>query len=94
LRRGQSVTIEFLPPPFDSYQAAILAPQVDPGRVKIGVNTYRPYASDPILFNSAGEQRYAVRFSLVWNATPGNYRVEIDRVEYELICQVVVPSGG
>lgn len=94
LRSGQSVTIEFLPPPFESYQAAILATQVDPGRVKIGINTVRPYASEPILFSSAGEQRYAIRFSAIWKATPGNYRIEIDRVEYELICQVVVPSGG
>jgi hypothetical protein len=90
LRNRQSVTIEFNPPAFDSYAAALQAPQIDPGRIFINGNLLYARAGSPVVFSSAGQQKYAVRFSTLWQASTGVFRIEADRLDYEITCQVTV----
>lgn len=93
LREGQFVTIEFTPPAFDSYDAALAAPRIDPGRIILDTDRLSINASNPIVFGTATGNKYAVRFSASWVATVGAHRIEGDRLSYELTCQVTVPTG-
>jgi hypothetical protein len=90
LRAGQQVTIQFIPPAFDGYQEALKAPQIDPGVITIGNQSYRPWASDPIPLGGS-DQRYLVRFYMYWTAVPGTYRIVGDRLAYIPICTVTIP---
>jgi hypothetical protein len=93
LREGQFVTIEFMPPAFDSYDAALAAPRIDPGRIILDTDRLGISASNPIVFGTATGNKYAVRFSASWVATVGSHRIEGDRLSYELTCQITVPVG-
>jgi hypothetical protein len=94
LREGQTVIIEFNPPAFDSFAAAIQAPRIDPGRILINSQSFTTFSSQPIVFGTATGNKYGVRVSTTWRATPGTFRIEADRVQYELTCQVTVPVGN
>jgi uncharacterized protein YgiM (DUF1202 family) len=94
LRAGQRVTIQFTPPPFDNYVDARDAAQIDPGRITIGTQRYRTNATEPLLIaGTIGEddERWQRQFYIIWEAVPGTYRIEGDRVSYNPICTITVP---
>jgi hypothetical protein len=94
VRVGQRVTFEFIPPAWDNYGAALEAVRTDPGRVIINFDHYRANASDPFPLGTNVdplEDRYLRRFTLVWVAQPGTYRVTGDWLTYEPNCDLTVP---
>jgi hypothetical protein len=92
LHAGQYVTIVFTPPPWDNYGEAHDAPIIDPGRITIGSHHYRTQASEMIRIGTEPD-RYLRHFSIMWEAEPGTYRIEGDRVSYTPICTITVPVG-
>lgn len=92
LRDGQWVRIEFRPPPFDNLGEARDAVIIDPGRIVIGVDRLRALATDPIRLGTVDE-RYVRTFYVDWEAVPGTFRIEGDRLTYEPICTITVPVG-
>jgi hypothetical protein len=96
LRAGQRVAIQFTPPPWDNYPDARDAARIDPGHISIGAQRYTARATEAILIaGTIGEddERWQRRFYLVWEAVPGTYRIEGDRVSYTPICTITVPVG-
>jgi hypothetical protein len=94
VRTGQRVTFEFIPPAWDNYGAAREAVWVDPGRFIINADRYRATASDPFPLGTNVdplEDRYLRRFTYVWIAQPGTYRITGDWLTYEPNCDLVVP---
>ena len=92
LRAGQRVTIQFIPPAYETLGEAREAVRIDPGRISIDARTYRTTASDPILIGTIGEdERYLRRFYINWTAEPGTFRIVGDRLSYEPICTLTVP---
>ncbi len=97
LRAGQRVTIQFTPPPWDNYPDARDAARIDPGRITIGSQRYAARATQAILIaGTIGEddERWQRQFYVIWDAVPGTYRIEGDRVSYNPICTITVPVGG
>jgi hypothetical protein len=92
LRVGQEVTIEFIPPPWNNLGEARDAVLVDPGRITVGAQNLRVYASEPIRLGTA-DDRYLRTFSAVWVATAGTYRIEGNRLHYLPTCTITVPVG-
>ena len=92
LRAGQWVRIEFRPPPFDNLGEARDAVIIDPGRINIGVDRIRASATDPIRLGTV-DDRYIRTFYVNWEAVPGTFRIEGDRLTYEPICTITVPVG-
>lgn len=92
LRDGQIVRIEFRPPPFDNLGEARDAVIIDPGRIVIGIDTFRASATDPIRLGTV-DDRYVRTFYVHWEAVPGTFRIEGDRLTYEPICTITVPVG-
>ena len=92
LRDGQWVRIEFRPPPFDNLGEARDAVIIDPGRIVIGIDTFRASATEPIRLGTA-DDRYIRTFFVHWEAVPGTFRIEGDRLTYEPICTITVPVG-
>jgi hypothetical protein len=96
LRVGQTVTIQFIPPPWNNYGEARDAVAVDPGRVMVDGRHLYVNASEPIeLGTSDGpfEDRYLRIFSATWVATGGSHRIEGDRLHYLPTCNITVPFG-
>jgi hypothetical protein len=96
LRVGQTVTIQFIPPPWNNYGEARDAVAVDPGRITIDGQRLYVYASEPIeLGTSDGpfEDRYLRIFSATWIATGGSHRIVGDRLHYLPTCNITVPFG-
>jgi hypothetical protein len=94
LRAGQQVRIVFTPPPFQTYVDARDARRIDPGRITIGSQGYWPRATQPVLIaGTIGEddERWLVQFYILWEAVPGTFRIEGDRVSYTPICTITVP---
>lgn len=95
LRAGQSVTIQFTPPPWDNYADARDAVSVDPGHITIGTRRYRARATQPLLIAGTigrEDERWQRQFYVVWQAVPGTFRIEGDRVSYNPICTITVPA--
>lgn len=90
IRVGQRVTIEFIPPAFETPNAALEAPQIDPGRITVGPQRISVYASNPI---KIAEERYIRVFRGTWTAQAGSYRIEARRLSYILTCDITVPLG-
>lgn len=94
LRAGQRVTVYFAPPPWHTYPEARDAPRIDSGRIRIDTTRYSVWAEAPVLVaGTPGEdnERWLRRFYTVWDATPGTYRIEADRADYNPICTITVP---
>lgn len=94
VRSGQRVTFEFIPPAWDNYGAARDAVLTDPGRFIINSDGYRATASAPFPLGTNVdplEDRYLRRFTLVWTAQPGTYRITGDWLTYEPSCNLTVP---
>lgn len=94
LRAGQQVTIQFTPPPFDNYADTLNAQQIDPGHITIANQRYRTRATEPILIAGTigqDDERWRRSFYITWEATPGTFRIEGDRVSYTPICTITVP---
>lgn len=94
LRAGQRVTVYFAPPPWHTYPEARDAARIDSGRITIGTRRYSVRADAPVLIaGTPGEdnERWLRRFYTVWDATPGTYRIEADRADYNPICTITVP---
>lgn len=89
IRPGQWVTMEFLPPGWDTVEEAIAAPGI-PGQITVGTESLYVWASDPI---KIAEDRYVVRFSGDWYAQVGTYRIVATRLSYTLICNLTVTLG-
>ncbi|MCB9450241.1 MAG: hypothetical protein H6672_02310 [Anaerolineaceae bacterium] len=97
LRAGQQVTIRFTPPPWDNYPDARDSARIDPGHITIGSQRYTARATQAILIaGTIGEddERWQRQFYIVWEAIPGTYRIEGDRLSYTPICTITVPVGG
>lgn len=92
VRVGQQVRIHFTPPPFDGYEAAEYAQDVDPGFVTIDNETYYTYATEPIRLGTV-EEKYIREFYIVWTAEAGTHRIVGKRLSYQLICNLTVPTG-
>jgi len=92
LRVGQEVTIEFIPPPWNNLGEARDAVSVDPGRITVGTQRLRVYASEPVRLGSV-DDRYLRTFSATWIATAGTYRIEGNRLHYLPTCTITVPVG-
>ncbi len=90
LRAGQVVTIDFVPPGWETYADAIAATRIDPGQLTINGRRYNVYASEPVRIAA---DRYIRTFSTSWTATEGMYRIEAERLSYVAICNVSVPVG-
>ncbi len=94
VRSGQQVTFEFVPPAWDNYGAALNATRTDPGRFILNNQRYRASASAPIQIGSTNdplEDRHIRRFTWVWTAQPGTYRIIGDWLTYEPSCNLTVP---
>ena len=95
VRVGQQVTFEFIPPAWDNIGEALSAVQTDPGHFTLNSDRYRATASAPIRLgtsNPPNEDRYLRRFTLVWRAQAGTYRVEGDWLHYEPSCNLTVAA--
>jgi len=95
VRVGQQVTFEFVPPAWDNLGEALSATQTDPGHFTLNSDHYGAYVSAPIKLGTKvapNEDRYVRRFTLVWTAQAGTYRVEGDWLHYEPICNLTVPA--
>jgi hypothetical protein len=95
VRTGQRVTIEFIPPAWPSYAEALESIRNDPGRFEINSRYYRASASDPIPLGENVdplEDRYLRRFTIIWIAEPGTYRITGDWLSYEPSCNLTVPA--
>ncbi|MBL8160872.1 MAG: hypothetical protein JNJ61_02730 [Anaerolineae bacterium] len=95
LRAGQSVTIQFTPPPWDNYPDARDAAIIDPGHITIGTERYRARATQPLLIAGTigqEDERWQRQFYVLWEAVPGTFRMEGDRVSYNPICTITVPA--
>lgn len=71
LRAGQYVTIQFTPAPWPNYGEARDAHIIDPGRITIGSQRYRPQATQAVLIaGTIGEddERWLRQFYIVWEA--------------------------
>lgn len=93
VRVGQVVTFEFIPPAWDNYGAARDAVRTDPGRFTFNNDRYRATASDPFPLGTVTdpfEDRYLRRFTFVWTAQPGTYRIIGDWLTYEPSCNLTV----
>ncbi len=93
VRAGQQVTFEFVPPPWNSLGEAQAALQTDPGHFIINAQRYRANVSQPIRLGenvNPLEDRYLRRFSMVWTAQPGTYRVTGDWLSYSPSCNLTV----
>lgn len=91
IRAGQSVTLTFVPAPWDTISEAQMATRVDPGTVTINDVGLRVYASEPILLGPS--ERYVRRFSATWQAEAGVHRIVGQRLSYVVSCDVTVPVG-
>lgn len=93
LRAGQQVTIQFMPPAWDSYQAAVQATRTDRGSVRVNSIRYPASASAPIRLGTNDdpfEDRYVRLFSYVWEAEAGTFRIIGDWLHYEPLCTVSI----
>lgn len=93
LRAGQQVTIQFMPPAQDSYQAAVQATRTDRGSVRVNSIRYPASASAPIRLGTNDdpfEDRYVRLFSYVWVAEAGTFRIIGDWLHYEPLCTVSI----
>jgi hypothetical protein len=90
IRAGQTVTIDFVPPAFETIGEAHDATLIDPGRISVeNIPLYvRATAPQPI-----GLDRYIRVFSATWRAEAGRFRIVGDRLSYEVICDITVPVG-
>lgn len=94
VRARQQVTFEFIPPAWDNYGAARDAVLTDPGRFVFNEEAYRATASSPFPLGTNVdplEDRYLRRFTFIWTAQPGTYRITGDWLTYEPSCNLTVP---
>lgn len=90
LRAGQIITIDFVPPGWETRADALAATRIDPGQLTINGRHYRVNATDPVRL---AENRYVRTFYTTWTATEGMHRIEAERLSYVAICNVSVPVG-
>lgn len=93
VRSGQRVTFEFIPPAWENLGEALAALRTDPGRFTLNSERYYANASDPFRLGENVdplEDRYLRRFTLVWTAEPGTYRITGDWLSYEPSCNLTV----
>lgn len=88
IRTGQRVTIEFIPLPRETLGESQIITQVDRGRITVDERRLHIRVSDPIRL---AERRYIRRFSAVWTARPGTWRIAGTHLSYQMICNVNVP---
>ena len=94
VRVGQRVTFEFIPPAWDNFGEARAATRTDPGHVELNGRRYLASASEPFRLGENVdplEDRYLRRFTLIWIAEPGTYRITGDWLSYEPSCNLTVP---
>lgn len=94
VRSGQRVTFEFTPPAWDNLGEARAAVQTDPGHFTLNSRRYFANASAPFRLGenvNPLEDRYLRRFTLLWTAEPGTYRITGDWLSYEPSCNLTVP---
>lgn len=97
VRAGKRVTFEFTPPAWDNLGEAIAALRTDPGRFTINSVVRRATASEPFRLGTVTdplEDRYLRRFTYVWTAEPGTYRITGDWLSYEPSCNLTVLVEG
>jgi hypothetical protein len=90
IRAGQQVTIQFIPPAYETLVEAQEAPRIDGGRVLIDNTRLRAQASNVI---QIAEERYIRIYSATWTACAGKFRIMGDRLDYEIICSITVDVG-
>ncbi len=90
IRSGQWVQIEFVDGGWPTYEEALLAPRIDPGRITVNQQRLWIEASSP---RNVAEERYYSTFSGAWYAESGTYRIVGNRLSYSVICDVTVPLG-
>jgi hypothetical protein len=90
LRVDQQVTLEFVPPAFETIYEAQEAMRVDPGRVTVSERPLRVRASNPI---QIADERYIRVFRATWTAEAGTYRLVGERLSYIVTCDITIPLG-
>lgn len=88
IRAGQLVTIDFVPPAFETITEATAATRIDSGRIQVENRRLSVTASSPV---PIGDGRYIRTFSTTWRAESGTFRITGRRLSYELICDITVP---
>lgn len=88
IRAGQTVTLEFVPPAFDSLAEAQQATQIDPGRISVENRSLRITVSRP---ERIAVDRYVRVWSATWRAESGTFRLRGQRLTYDMICDITVP---
>ena len=95
VRAGQQVTFEFIPPAWDNLGEAIAALRTDPGRFTFNSEVRLAIASEPFRLGAVTdplEDRYLRRFTYVWTAEPGTYRITGNWLSYEPSCNLTVAA--
>jgi hypothetical protein len=95
VRAGQRVTFEFTPPAWDNLGEATAATRTDPGRFTFNAEVRRATVSQPFRLGAVTdplEDRYLRRFTYVWTAQPGTYRITGDWLSYEPSCNLTVAA--
>ena len=95
IRVGQQVTFEFIPPAWDNLGEATSALQTDPGHFTLNADRFRARASRPIRLgtsNPPNEDRYLRRFTLLWRAQAGTFRVTGTWLHYEPSCNLTIAA--
>ncbi len=91
LRPGQQVTLEFTPPSWETRAQAENAPQIDPGRIRVGSTRLQVRAGDVQQLTASA---YVRTFRATWAAEVGNQRITGFRLGYTVICDLTIAAGG
>lgn len=90
IRAGQTVTIEFNVKVGETYDEARNSIYYDPGTITVNQDRLRVYHSNP---REVSEDVWYRSFYASWTAEAGTFRIEGDRLSYEVICDITVPVG-
>lgn len=88
LRPGQRVTVEFIPPPRDTFEESMVITRVERGRITVDDERLYTWVTDPI---QTSDRQYIRVFSGRWTAEPGTFRIVGTHLSYQMICTVTVP---
>ncbi|MDX2159796.1 MAG: SH3 domain-containing protein [bacterium] len=90
IRAGQTVTVEFVPPAYETLSEAQNATRWDAGEIRVENRSLRVRASQPIRI---ANDRWVRTFSAVWTAATGTFRISGQRLDYQVICDISVAVG-
>lgn len=90
IRAGQWVTLDFVAGSWRTRAAAWDSARWDPGRITVNSQHLSVHASAPV---KVAEERWYRTFGSVWRAEAGTFRIVGERLDYQVICDITVPTG-